>query len=112
MKSSLVVKAVKRFTDNAEVATVLGSNPASSYTVESEGRQVKQCWIQYIEKEIQKFPHVKFTWDMMQDQQRELEAVKQEKIKMERELTRQENTGRHLFFSIVSAFNYLLIVIF
>jgi len=37
---------------------------------------------------------------MMQDQQRELEAVKQEKIKMERELTRQENTGRHLFFPL------------
>jgi hypothetical protein len=37
---------------------------------------------------------------MLQDQQRELEAVKQEKIKMERELTRQENTGRHLLFAL------------
>jgi hypothetical protein len=37
-------------TANAEVATVLGSISASSDTVESEGRRMKQCWIQYIEK--------------------------------------------------------------
>jgi hypothetical protein len=38
-------------TANAEVATVLqGSILASSDTVESEGRQMKQCWIQSIEK--------------------------------------------------------------
>ncbi len=37
------------------VATVLGSISASSDTVESEGRQMKQCWISYIKKEkIQK----------------------------------------------------------
>ncbi len=35
MRSSLV--------SNAEVATVLGSIPASSDTVEFEGRQMKQC---------------------------------------------------------------------
>ncbi len=28
----------------------LGSIPASSYTVESEGRLMKQCWLQFIEK--------------------------------------------------------------
>ncbi len=39
---------------NAEVATVLGSIPASSDTVETEGRQMKQCWIQYLEKNILK----------------------------------------------------------
>ncbi len=33
---------------------VLGSIPASSDTVESEGRQMKQCWIQYIKN--QKIP--------------------------------------------------------
>ncbi len=33
----------QRLTANAEVATVLGSIPASSDTVESEGRQMKQC---------------------------------------------------------------------
>ncbi len=38
----------KRLIANAEVATVPGSSPASSDTVESEGRQMKQCWIQYI----------------------------------------------------------------
>ncbi len=32
-------------TANAPVATVLGSIPASIVTVESEGRQIKQCWI-------------------------------------------------------------------
>jgi hypothetical protein len=37
---------LERLSANAEAATVLGSIPASSYTVESEGRQMKQCWIQ------------------------------------------------------------------
>jgi hypothetical protein len=35
-------------TANAKVATVLGSIPASSDTVESDGRQMKQGWITYI----------------------------------------------------------------
>jgi hypothetical protein len=34
---------LERLTANAEVTTVLGSIPASSNTVESEGRQMKQC---------------------------------------------------------------------
>ncbi len=34
---------LERLTVNAEVATVLGSIPASSNTVESEVRQIKQC---------------------------------------------------------------------
>ncbi len=42
MRSSLVVRASDA---NAPVATVLGSAPASVGTVESEGRQKKQCWI-------------------------------------------------------------------
>ncbi len=29
---------------------VMGSIPASSDTVESEGRQMKQCWIKYIKQ--------------------------------------------------------------
>jgi hypothetical protein len=33
----------KRLTANAVVATVLGSIPASYDTVDSEGRQMKQC---------------------------------------------------------------------
>ncbi len=33
-----------------QIATVLGSIPASSDTVKSEGRQIKQCWIQYMKK--------------------------------------------------------------
>ncbi len=41
---------LERLTANAEVAAVLASIPASSDTVESEGRQMKQCWIQFIEK--------------------------------------------------------------
>jgi hypothetical protein len=36
----------------ARLATVLCSIPASSDKVESEGRQMKQCWIQYIKKVI------------------------------------------------------------
>ncbi len=38
---------LNRLTANAVVATVLCSIPASSDTVESEGRQMKQCWISY-----------------------------------------------------------------
>ncbi len=34
--------------DSVKVATVLGSSPVSSDTVESEGRLLKQCWISYI----------------------------------------------------------------
>ncbi len=37
---------VERLAVNAEVTTVLGSIPASSDAVESEGRQMKQCWIE------------------------------------------------------------------
>jgi hypothetical protein len=46
MRSSCVVRA----SANAVVATVLGSIPAFSDTVESEGRQTKQCWISYIKR--------------------------------------------------------------
>ncbi len=49
MRSSLV--QLERLTANAEVATVLDSFLASSDTVESEGRQMKQCWIQYIKNQ-------------------------------------------------------------
>ncbi len=46
---------------NANIAAVLGSipakNPASSDTVESERRQIKQRWVTDIEREkIQKIP--------------------------------------------------------
>jgi hypothetical protein len=34
---------LERLTANAMVATVLGSIPASSDTVESEGQKMKQC---------------------------------------------------------------------
>jgi hypothetical protein len=59
MRSSLVVRALtvhnlvnisfllNKYAANAPVATVLGSIPASIGTVESEGRQMKQCWIKY-----------------------------------------------------------------
>ncbi len=46
----------KRLIANAEVATVLGSIPASSETVESEGRQMKQCWIIHRKKKNPKNP--------------------------------------------------------
>jgi hypothetical protein len=38
-----IAEWLERLTANSEVATVLGSIPASSDTVESEGRQMKQC---------------------------------------------------------------------
>ncbi len=43
-----VAEWLERLVANSKVATVLGSIPSD--TVESEGRQMKQCWIQYIEK--------------------------------------------------------------
>ncbi len=35
---------LKRLSASFKVATLLGSIPASSNAVESEGRQMKQCW--------------------------------------------------------------------
>ncbi len=46
-----VAEWLERLIVNAIVATFLGSIPASSDIVESEGRQVKQCWITYIKIE-------------------------------------------------------------
>jgi hypothetical protein len=37
-----LVEWLAHLTDNAKVATVLGSIPASTHT-ESEGQQIKQC---------------------------------------------------------------------
>jgi hypothetical protein len=45
-----LAERLERLTANAKVATVLGSIPASFDTVESKGRQMKQCWIKYTEK--------------------------------------------------------------
>ncbi len=39
---------LERLTVNAEVTTIPGSIPASSDTLEYEGRQMKQCWTKYI----------------------------------------------------------------
>jgi hypothetical protein len=39
---------LERLTANAKAATVLSSVPASSDTMELEGRQIKQCWIMYL----------------------------------------------------------------
>ncbi len=50
---------LERPTVNAEDATVLDSISASSNTVESEGRQMKQCWIKYIRRNP-KNPPVKY----------------------------------------------------
>ncbi len=50
-----LAELLERQTANTEAATVLGSVPASSGTVKSKGRQMKQCWIKYGEK-IQKIP--------------------------------------------------------
>ncbi len=47
-----VAEWLERLTALAEVAAVLGSIPASSDIVESEGRQIKQCWTKYIIKKI------------------------------------------------------------
>jgi hypothetical protein len=47
---------VRDLTANAVVATVLHSIPASSDTVESEGRQMKECGISYIKRVNPKIP--------------------------------------------------------
>jgi hypothetical protein len=52
---------LEHLTASAIVATVLNSIPASSDTVESEGRQIKQCWISYIKrKKCQNTPLYKY----------------------------------------------------
>ncbi len=48
--AELWMRSSRRLAANAVVATVLDSTPASSDTVESAGRQMKQCWISYIKK--------------------------------------------------------------
>jgi hypothetical protein len=45
-----LAERLERLTANAEDATVLGSITASSGKMEFEGRQIKQCWIQYVEE--------------------------------------------------------------
>jgi hypothetical protein len=40
--------STERLTANAKVATGLGSIPASTDTVVSEGRQMKQCRIKFL----------------------------------------------------------------
>ncbi len=55
-----LAKWLERLTANIEVATVLGSIPASSDTVESEGPQMKQCWIQYNKKCKKISPFLRF----------------------------------------------------
>ncbi len=51
-----LAKWLERLTADADAATVLGSIPASSDAVESEGRQMKQCWMQYIEENLKNPP--------------------------------------------------------
>ncbi len=46
-KTANLFYSVDRLTANGWFAPILGSIPASSDTVESEGRQMKQCWIKY-----------------------------------------------------------------
>ncbi len=54
-----VTEWLERLTVNVKFATVLVSIPASSDTVESEGQQMKQCWIKKLKnKKIQKIPPV------------------------------------------------------
>ncbi len=64
-------------TANTEVPTLLDSIPASSNTAESEGRQLKQCWIQYIEKQRNKKQQdliMEILW-VSEDQAREEDEV-------------------------------------
>ncbi len=58
----LIYLIITRLTANAEVATVLGSIPASSDTVESERRQMKQCWIQSICRKEKKCTITRSLW--------------------------------------------------
>ncbi len=67
--TSNLVKWLERLTANAAVATVLGSIPASSDTMESEGRQIKQCWISYIKKKFIKKSPFNFCVDLRMREQ-------------------------------------------
>ncbi len=50
MKVIHLAKRLECLAVNAKVATVLGSIPAYSDSVESEGEQMKQCWITYTKR--------------------------------------------------------------
>ncbi len=43
MRKSIVDEILELLNNNVEIAKVMGSIPAYSDTVESEGRQMKQC---------------------------------------------------------------------
>ncbi len=62
MRSTRVVgESDSQYRNAAEVATVVGSITASSDIEESEGRQMKQCWINYTKNQqmnIRRFPHI------------------------------------------------------
>jgi hypothetical protein len=47
-------------TANVKIATVLGSVSASSDTVESEGRQMRHCWIKNMRKKNYKMPLIEY----------------------------------------------------
>ncbi len=51
---SSIADWLERLVANAKVTTVLGSIPASSDTVESEGPQMKQCWVKYMKRKSRK----------------------------------------------------------
>jgi hypothetical protein len=51
-----IAKWLERLAVYAQVATVLGSIPASSDIVESEGQQMKQCLVTFIKRKKQKNP--------------------------------------------------------
>ncbi len=69
MRSSLVVSA-------SDCQCRSRNSPASSDTVESEGRQMKQCWIQYIVKKSQKIPLFKYRlwWSSVAQAAEDLQA--------------------------------------
>jgi hypothetical protein len=81
---------------NAEVATVLGSIPASSNTEESERRQMKQCGIQYMGKNP-KIPlvNIQNTAYILYYARKLLNVNDDNYTKM----NKVWNTGIHIFFS-------------
>ncbi len=53
-----IAKWLERLDVNAKVAPILGSIPAPSDTVESEGRKMKKCWITYFTRKTKEIPFI------------------------------------------------------
>ncbi len=104
-----VAEWLERLTANAKVATVLGSIPASSVTVESEGRQMKQCWIQYKEKNLKNPPvnfHVFCFYRSCRSRQRDIKLTINLILLLQKKFGHEDVLHKYKFIFIITCSEY------